>query len=154
MGCVFVSPAEQVKGQQQAIKSAFKQNAPEPYITATGQISVPVTMMTGEWSRTYPVWIDDWGVTRHEYSAIIETLEKATKPLASSLWDAQTQAVTNIQFSMNMRSAHQNQMQNINTMMAGAAKWQQMPQVIESTLYGLNHTVFEPKGLQALSSSQ
>merc|ERR1712003_193544 len=35
--------------------------------------------------------------------------------------------------------------------MGGMANMQKMPHVIESTLYTLNQSIFEPKGLQALS---
>ena len=87
-----------------------------------------MVMMTGEWSRTYPVWIEEWGISREEYSGIIEALEEATKPLAQSMWDAQQKA------AMNIHVAHQKRMENLNGLMAGVASLQRVPQVIDSTL--------------------
>merc|ERR1712228_811520 len=147
MGCMILSPQEHVKQQQAAMQSAFTQNAPEPYITATGQISVPITIMTGEWSKKYPIWIEEWGVSKQEYGEIIATLENATKPLADSMWQSQAN------INMNPLKAHQNAMNHMNQVMAGAANFQKIPHAIESTLYTLNQTVFEKKGLQALSSA-
>eukprot|EP01083_Nonionella_stella_P012580 35662_1 len=159
MGCCIRSASSQagyreqrVKERNDALQAGFKQNAPEPYITATGQITVPITIMTGEWSDKYPVWIADWGVTQEEYSYIIQTLTNATRPLAQSMYDAQAKAAGDA-YTRNPLKMQQKQLGAMSTVMSGAANFQKIPQAIESTLYTLNQQVFGPKGLQALSST-
>ena len=83
-------------------------------------------MMTGEWSKTYPVWIEDWGISRDEYSGIIDTLEQATKPLAQSMWTAQQNAVKNMHMNITITSSGTNTNQALNTMMGGMLKMQKI----------------------------
>ncbi len=151
MGCCMADyAANQVDRIQQQHQQAFRQNAPDPYITATGQICVPFIPITGEWSPKYPHWIQDWGVTQQEWRQIIQTLDKVTKPIMESMYDTQKSAVKD-SMTANPFNMGQTQAKMINRMAQGQAQMMKIPQLVESTLYSLNQNIFGKRGLQAVS---
>eukprot|EP01084_Bolivina_argentea_P260714 440361_1 len=151
MGCCFADYAtNQMEKLQKQQQEAFRKNAPDPYITSTGQICVPYIAITGEWSPKYPQWIQDWGVSQQEWITIIQTLDNATKPLMQSMYDTQKTVVKN-SIKASPFNMQQNQANMFNKIAEGQAQMMKIPQIVESTLYTLNQNIFEQKSLQAVS---
>eukprot|EP00483_Globobulimina_turgida_P001121 UN01123 len=145
MGCCISEMAiKDATKMQQAQREAYRQNAPDPYITATGQITIPFISMVGEFVSKYPKWISDWGVNQQEWSSAIESINNETKPLVDSMFEMQREAIRTKKLIIDPKDV-----------MAGHAKahaqMQKVPQVVEGELYTLNQKLFEPKGLQAMT---
>mmetsp|Transcript_33738 Transcript_33738/g.53988 ORF Transcript_33738/g.53988 Transcript_33738/m.53988 type:complete len:222 (-) Transcript_33738:253-918(-) len=148
MGCCMGDmAAARIEQRNKIMQEQFAQNMPEPYINATGQIVVQVSMFSGDWPSTYPVWIKDWGVNEQEWSTVITTLTNATKPLVQAMFDGQKEAARTMGNAF--VPTQKTQTAAMGQAIGGMATYQQMPAAIASALYQLNQSLFEPKGLQA-----
>eukprot|EP01083_Nonionella_stella_P032077 87792_1 len=62
----------------------------------TGDILIPMNYMSGEFPTTYPMWIEQNGVSKQIYSQFIQELNSTTMPIFIEQRQLQTKMMSNM----------------------------------------------------------
>lgn len=160
MGCCIMAQMENhiqktvetqrtVANQQEAAKSAA------PYISATGEVIVPMNGMTGQFPAVFPVWLNG-RATPTEYQAIITRLNGITMPAFTAMIQQSDAMVKDMTSMMGgamvtpgkMQDFQKKQMEKTSAMNVDMVT---MTRNVEAALYEFNTGVLKGKGLTMLS---